>query len=94
MQRLMEQKGQIVPQLLRELDALERHHLERQRRRLESLLAQLKALDPAARLLPGTVQLLKEGKITALSKLRPGQSVRLSDGEFAADARIEKIEKL
>ncbi|WP_456323615.1 exodeoxyribonuclease VII large subunit [Hydrogenimonas sp.] len=94
MRRQLAQKKPLLSQMKREMQMLLSHQLGRKQKELDALNERLKALDPKTRLLPGAVQLTKDGKITPLSKLRPKEKIQLSDGEYAADATVEKVEKI
>ncbi|WP_456451642.1 exodeoxyribonuclease VII large subunit [Hydrogenimonas sp.] len=91
MRRLLAQKEEALVPVTSQLKMAERHQLQRRTQQLESLRAQLASLDPAKRLQPGFVQLVKGDKMASLEALAPGDRVRLEDGRRVAEATIETI---
>ncbi|WP_457593767.1 exodeoxyribonuclease VII large subunit [Hydrogenimonas sp.] len=94
MRRLLEQKSGLLEPLPGQMSAAVKQLLNRKKEQLEAAKSALEALDPRHKLRPGFVQVVKEGAVTPLSKLNPGERVSLQDAAYKAEALIEKIEAL
>jgi exodeoxyribonuclease VII large subunit len=91
---LMEKRRETLVPLRAQMRMAETHLLQSKEQQLRSLQAQLASLDPKLRLQPGFVQVVKEGKMTTLERLRAGDHIRLEDGKYIADATVETIKPI
>ncbi|WP_456381185.1 exodeoxyribonuclease VII large subunit [Hydrogenimonas sp.] len=88
---LVEKKEETLHPLRSQIRMAENHLLQRKGQQWQSLRAQMASLDPRLKLRPGYVQLLKGGRVTRLEALKPGESIRLEDGKFVADATVDAV---
>ena len=91
---LMEKRRETLVPLRAQMRIVETHLLQSKEQQLRSLQAQLASLDPKLKLQPGFVQVVKEGKMTPLERLRAGDRIRLEDGKYIADATVETIKPI
>ena len=91
---LMEKRRETLVPLRAQMRMVETHLLQSKEQQLRSLQAQLASLDPKLKLQPGFVQVVKEGKMTPLERLKAGDRIRLEDGKYIADATVETIKPI
>ena len=91
---LMEKRRETLVPLRAQMRMAETHLLQSKEQQLRSLQAQLASLDPKLKLQPGFVQVVKEGKMTPLERLKAGDRIRLEDGKYIADATVETIKPI
>ncbi len=91
---LMEKRRETLVPLRAQMRMVETHLLQSKEQQLRSLQAQLASLDPKLKLQPGFVQVVKEGKMTTLERLKEGDHIRLEDGKYIADATVETIKPI
>ncbi|WP_300362170.1 exodeoxyribonuclease VII large subunit [Hydrogenimonas sp.] len=91
---LMEKRRETLVPLRAQMRMAETHLLQSKEQQLRSLQAQLTSLDPKLKLQPGFVQVVKEGKMTPLERLKAGDRIRLEDGKYIADATVETIKPI
>ncbi|BDY12541.1 exodeoxyribonuclease VII large subunit [Hydrogenimonas cancrithermarum] len=91
MRRVLQQKEESLRPLGIQLEYAKTQLFQKKGQQLQSLEAQLISLDPRHKLRPGFVQLVKDSRVTTLESIREGDRVRLEDGKFVAEARIESI---
>lgn len=92
MNQLMRRKEQVMAPVTENLPRQIRHRLMQKEQQLLSLQRELASLDPAKRVRPGFVQLVKGGRPTSLEELREGDEVLLEDAERVAKATIVSVE--
>ncbi len=91
---LMEKRRETLVPLRAQMQMAETHLLQSKEQQLRSLHAQLASLDPKLKRQPGFVQVVKEGKMTPLERLKAGDRIRLEDGKYIADATVETIKPI
>jgi exonuclease VII large subunit len=94
MHHILERKAGERAPLIERMRMSCHHLLQKKNQALESLVAQLASLKPEQKVRPGFVQLVKEGKVTTLDKVAPGDRVALSDGRYLASATVESVKDL
>ncbi|WP_457598848.1 exodeoxyribonuclease VII large subunit [Hydrogenimonas sp.] len=94
MGRLLRYKAALLEPLPAQLQTGKNVAVRKREEQLRLLVGQMEALDPRHKLRPGYVQLVKDGVVTPLSKLKPGERVSLQDSACEAEAVIERIGSL
>ena len=88
MHRLLRHKEQARVPIMESLPRQIRQRLMQKEQQLLSLQRELVSLDPANKLRPGFVQLVKGGRPTSLDEIREGDEVLLEDAKRTAKALI------
>ena len=91
MHRLLRHKEQARVPIMESLPRQIRQRLMQKEQQLLSLQRELVSLDPANKLRPGFVQLVKGGRPTSLEEIREGDEVLLEDAKRVAKATIVSI---
>ena len=92
MNQLLRRKEQAMVPVMESFPRQIGHRLIQKEQQLLSLRRELASLDPAKRVRPGFVQLVKNGKPTGLEGIEAGDEVRLEDTKRVAKATIVSIE--
>ena len=93
MVRLLQRKGQEMAPTDEGLTMQMRYRLAQKEQQLLSLQRELTSLDPARKLRPGFVQLVKNGRPTGLEGVEAGDEVLLEEAERVAKAKILSVEE-
>jgi exodeoxyribonuclease VII large subunit len=91
MERILQQKSQLLKPLLGELVQAEKQRLHQKEDLLKNMQGRMEALDPRHKLRKGYVQLVKEGRVAGLEDLKENDTVSLQDGRLKADAEIVAV---
>ncbi len=91
MHQLLRHKEQARVPIMENLPRQIRQRLMQKEQQLLSLQRELVGLDPAHKLRPGFVQLVKGGRPTSLEEIREGDEVLLEDAKRVAKATIVSI---
>ena len=91
MHQLLRRKEQAKMPIMENLPRQIRQRLMQKEQQLLSLQRELVSLDPAHKLRPGFVQLVKGGRPTSLEEIREGDEVLLEDAKRVAKATIASI---
>ncbi len=90
--RLLDRKRELAEPLHPQMSVAIKRFLTSKNEGLSATKKALKALDPRHKLRPGYVQLVKDGSVTTLDKLKPQERISLQDGLYEATALVERIE--
>ncbi len=90
--RFLDRKRELAEPLHPQMSVAIKRFLTSKNEGLSATKKALKALDPRHKLRPGYVQLVKDGSVTTLDKLKPQERISLQDGLYEATALVERIE--
>ena len=94
MSRFLNQKSETLLPIKEQIKYIQNRVLEYKKSQLNSLSSQLASLDPKLKVRPGFVQLVKDGEVVELKRLKNGDQVYLEDTKFVACATIDSIKPI